>query len=249
MEERSWFTPIAYSAFGVLTAQSKANLDKIRSRGQYTPISDVPRPVADRPWRDQILLPADAIIWVAIDLLRQQGVTRNALKASLRDIQLYAISALNALDDDKEAMLALTHDGRRYAVACAFSGADAVKLTIERFADLGVSDISKLRSFCVSLRAAYEIVSLRARANSIPFPRRVWPTPDELSAGASLPTQAVAPRRSTVIKAWLAACAGRTECVEAATSQPSHRGVRIHAPRTGPDLQKGAEPNGMSGAQ
>jgi hypothetical protein len=206
MEESFWFTPIAYSAFGVLTAQSKANLDKIRSRGQYTPITDIPRPIADRPWRNQIFLPADAIIWVAIDLLRQQGVTRNALKASLRDIQL---CAFNALDDDKEAMLALTHDGRRYAVACACSGADAIKLTIERFADLGVSDISKLRSFCVSLRAAYEIVSLRARANSIPFPRRVWPTPGELGAGASLPTQGVAPRRSSIIKAWLAGCAGR----------------------------------------
>ncbi|MEH2528639.1 MULTISPECIES: hypothetical protein [unclassified Bradyrhizobium] len=233
MEERFWFTPIAYSAFGVLTAQSKTNVDKIRSRGQYTPITDVPRPVADRPWRDHIFLPADAIIWVAIDLLRQQGITRNALKASLRDIQLYAISAFNALDDDKEAMLALTHDGRRYAVACACSGADAVKLTIERFADLGVSDISKLRSFCVSLRAAYEIVSLRARANSIPFPRRVWPTPGELGAGASLPTQGVAPRRSSIIKAWLAGCAGRTEGVRSATSQPSHKGFVSMPPGPG----------------
>jgi hypothetical protein len=199
--QRNWFSPLSYREFGILTAESEANLNKVRVRRQYKPLLDPPQQIADGLWRDQIFLPADAPVWVALDKLRQQGLTWNGLKAVQPDIQLLCVSCFDALDDGRSVWLGLVHDGWRFMVASGSTAGEALRVGVEHFGKLGVTDVSKLRFYSCSLREVIELVQLRARTAKIAFPARLWPMLCELDQAAEL----LAQRRSPIAEVWLAA--------------------------------------------
>jgi hypothetical protein len=122
----------------------------------------------------------------------------------MENIQLEVISRLNDLDDGKAVQLAFAHDGKHYAVFGAPTTFDAIKDVTKHFVDRGVTDPAKLAFFCVPLREAYVTARDRAKKHKINYPERIWPTPEELDAGANLLIAAIGPRTSPIIDKWRA---------------------------------------------
>jgi hypothetical protein len=198
-------TPIPAHQFDQLIDRSASMRKVMKNRGQLQPLI-VPSPEqrADGLWREQVLLAADAVIIIAIDLLVEAGAGRAAIDHAMQNIQLEVISRLNDLDDGKAVQLAFAHDGKHYAVLSAPTTFDAIKAVTKYFVDRGVTDPAKLAFFCVPLRDAYVTARDRAKKHKIKYPERIWPTPDELKAGSNLLEAAIGPRTSPIIDRWRA---------------------------------------------
>jgi hypothetical protein len=198
-------TPIPAHHFDKLIDRSASMRKVMKNRGQLQPLI-VPSPEqrADGLWREQVLLAADAVIIIAIDLLVEAGAGRAAIDHAMQNIQLEVISRLNDLDDGKAVQLAFAHDGKHYAVLSAPTTFDAIKEVTKYFVDRGVTDPAKLAFFCVPLRDAYVTARDRAKKHKIKYPERIWPTPDELKAGSNLLEAAIGPRTSPIIDRWRA---------------------------------------------
>lgn len=196
-------TPLPAHTFDKLIGKTEHNRKAMKRRGQLQPLI-VPSPEqrADGFWRDQILLPADAVIVSALDLLVEAGAARSAVDLVMHNLQLEIISRLNDLDDGKPVQLCFAHDGARWAVLSADTVIDAMQAVAQHFKNGSGAEPPKVSFYCIRLHEALATVRARAAQHDIDFPDRVWPTPEELDAGADLLAAAIAPRTSPVIEQW-----------------------------------------------
>ncbi|MGY4297135.1 hypothetical protein ACVWXN_005230 [Bradyrhizobium sp. i1.4.4] len=205
-------TPIAPHDFDKLIGKSEHNRRQMKQRGQIAPIiTATPEQRVDGLWREQIFIAADALILVVIDMLIAAGAKRAAIDLVMRDLQLEIVSQLNDLDDGKAIFLAFAHDGRRWLISSAPAVNVAMKATADHFlaiddnlAAFGVTEAPKVAFYCIALHEALATVRARAAEHDIDLPDRIWPTPEELDAGANLLVAAIAPRVSPVIEKWQA---------------------------------------------
>lgn len=195
--------PLPAHTFDKLIGKTEHNRKAMKRRGQLQPlIIASPQQRADGLWRDQILLPADAVIVSALDLLVEAGAARAAVDHAMRDLQLEIISRLNDLDDGKPVQPAFAHDGARWAALSADTVIDAMQAVAEHFKNGITAEPPKVSFYCIRLHEALATVRARAEQHDIDFPDRIWPTPEELDAGADLLAAAIAPRISPVIEQW-----------------------------------------------
>ncbi|MBR1000104.1 MULTISPECIES: hypothetical protein [Bradyrhizobium] len=206
-------TPIAPTLFDKLIAKSEHNRRQMKQRGQLQPlIVATPEQRADGLWREQILLVADAVIMVLIDMLIEAGAKRAQLDdAVMHALQLEMISRFHDIDEGKSVVLAFAHDGRRWLISSAATVNDVMQATAEHFiatdetlAKFGVTVTPRVSFYCAPLHEALATVRTRAAEHDIQLPERIWPTPDELDAGAGLLAAAIAPRTSPIIEKWQA---------------------------------------------
>lgn len=198
-------TPLPPHQFDLLIGRTKANRKQLKQRGHLQPLI-VPSPdqKADGLWRDQVLLAADAVIMVALDLMVAAGAPRAVLDQVIRDLQLEIVSRFNALDDGAHIFLAFAHDGARWVVVSAGAPAETMKEVANHFATGHGTEPPKVSFYCVRLHEALATVRTRAAEHDIELPARLWPTPEELDAGADLLAAAIAPRTSPIIEQWQA---------------------------------------------
>jgi hypothetical protein len=196
-------TPVPPADFDKLIGRTIHTRKIMKNRGQLKPlIVPSPKQKADGLWREQIFIPADAVIILGIDLLVEAGAARSAVDFAMTDIQIAIIGALNSLDDGHAIELAFAHDGKHFAVVTAATVPEAMHEVVKHFLALGVTDPGKLAVFCVPLRKAYETVRAHGKKHKIELPTRMWLTPKELDAGATVLAAAIAPRTSPVINEW-----------------------------------------------
>lgn len=199
-----WSTPIVPTQYDVLIAKPRDTRRQMKLKGeQRSIVQPQPKQVGDGKWRDQGYVVADAVIFNAVECLIEQGLSRKAATAALDNIQIACAGKMSALDEGLNASLVLAHNGRDYFVATGHTTAEAMNGALNYFSKRGSADPTKLAFHAVSLRAAYDLVRDRARAAGIALPDRFWPTLSELDLGASAIAEAIAPRRSPVIEAWL----------------------------------------------
>ncbi|WP_445222306.1 hypothetical protein ACKWRH_21900 [Bradyrhizobium sp. Pa8] len=206
----SALTAIAPHEFDKLIGKSAFNRRQLKARGQLAPlIVATPEHRADGLWRDQIFIVADAVILTAIDMLIAAGAKRTAIDHVMHDLQVEIVSQFHDLDDAKAIYLAFAHDGRRWLISSAPAVNVAMKATAEHFlaiddnlAALGITEAPRVAFYCVPLHEALGTVRVRAAEHDIELPERIWPTPEELDAGADLLAAAIAPRVSPIIEKW-----------------------------------------------
>ncbi|MCA1453979.1 hypothetical protein I6F35_12230 [Bradyrhizobium sp. BRP22] len=198
-------TPLPAHVFDKLIGRTEYVRKAMKKRGHLQPLI-VPSSdqKGDGLWRDQILLAADAVILAALDMLVETGAARGVVDRVMRDIQLEIISRFNALDDGEQVHLALAHDSRRWVVLTAATVAEAINVVADHFATGSGTEPPKVAFYCVPLHQAYATVRRRAEQHQVEFPARIWPTPEELDAGADLLAAVIAPRTSPVIEQWQA---------------------------------------------
>ncbi|UPK12837.1 hypothetical protein IVA93_06415 [Bradyrhizobium sp. 155] len=196
-------TPIPPHQFDVLIGKTEHNRKAMKKRGQLQPLI-VPSPEqrADGLWRDQIFIAADAVIVSALDLLVDAGAARAAVDHAMRDLEFEIISRLNDLDDGKPVQLCFAHDGKHWVVLSAGTVIDAMQAVAQHFKNGAGAEPPKVSFYCIRLHDALATVRARAAQHEIDFPDRIWPTPEELDAGAGLLAAAIAPRISPVIEKW-----------------------------------------------
>ncbi|MHC2292964.1 hypothetical protein [Bradyrhizobium barranii] len=205
-------TPIAPYDFDKLISKSEYNRRQLKQRGQFAPlITATPEQRADGLWRDQIFIAADALIMVVIDMLISAGAKRAAIGHVMHDLQLEVISHLNDLDGGKAVHIVFAQDGERWLILSAPNVLAAMAETAAHFkancpdlAKFGIAEAPRIAFFCVGLHDALTTLRARAAEHDIEIPARIWPTLEELDAGADLLAAAIAPRRSLVIEKWQA---------------------------------------------
>lgn len=198
-------SPITAHQFDLLTGKSGHMRNKMKQRGHLRPlIVASPQQRADGLWREQIFIAADAVIMVALDMLVAAGAPRAVLDQVIRDLQLEIVSRFNALDDGARIFLAFAHDGARWVVVSAGTPAETMKEVANHFAAGHGTEPPKVSFYCVRLHEALATVRARAAEHDIALPERIWPTPEELDAGADLLAAAIAPRTSPIIEQWQA---------------------------------------------
>jgi len=198
-------TPLPPDQFDLLIGRTKTNRKVMKQRGQLQPlIVASPQQRADGLWREQIFIAADAVILTAIDMLVEAGAPRAAIDQVMSEIQLEIVSRLNALDNGAHIFLAFAHDGARWVVVSAATGVETMKEVAAHFATGAGTEPPKIFFYCVPLHEAVATVRARAAEHDIELPERIWPTPEELDAGADLLAAAIAPRTSPVIQQWQA---------------------------------------------
>jgi len=198
-------TPLPPDQFDLLIGRTKTNRKVMKQRGQLQPlIVASPQQRADGLWREQIFIAADAVILTAIDMLVEAGAPRAAIDQVMSEIQLEIVSRLNALDNGAHIFLAFAHDGARWVVVSAATGVETMKEVAAHFATGAGTEPPKIFFYCVPLHEAVATVRARAAEHDIELPGRIWPTPEELDAGADLLAAAIAPRTSPVIQQWQA---------------------------------------------
>ena len=205
-------TPVQPHEFDRLIDRTPYNRQVMKRRGQLAPlIVPSPQQRADGAWREHILLAADAVIMVAIDLLVEAGATRAAITHAMSDLQIEIISRLTDIDDGKQVHIAFAHTARGWDVIATEHVRDAITAVAEHFSEEG-EDI-KVAFFAAPLHQAAAIVRQRAEQHDIELPDRFWLTPEELDAGADLLSAAIAPRTSPVIEQWQALRQRETQTV------------------------------------
>jgi len=198
-------TPLPPDQLDLLIGRTKTNRKVMKQRGQLQPlIVASPQQRADGLWREQIFIAADAVILTAIDMLVEAGAPRAAIDQVMSEIQLEIVSRLNALDNGAHIFLAFAHDGARWVVVSAATGVETMKEVAAHFATGAGTEPPKIFFYCVPLHEAVATVRARAAEHDIELPERIWPTPEELDAGADLLAAAIAPRTSPVIQQWQA---------------------------------------------
>jgi len=198
-------TPLPPDQFDLLIGRTKTNRKVMKQRGQLQPlIVASPQQRADGLWREQIFIAADAVILTAIDMLVEAGAPRAAIDQVMSEIQLEIVSRLNALDNGAHIFLAFAHDGARWVVVSAATGVETMTEVAAHFAAGAGTEPPKIFFYCVPLHEAVATVRARAAEHDIELPERIWPTPEELDAGADLLAAAIAPRTSPVIQQWQA---------------------------------------------
>jgi hypothetical protein len=173
----------------------------MKSRGQLAPlITPTPQQRADGLWREQVLLAADAVIAVAIDLLVEAGAARAAITHAMSDLQIEIIGRLNDIDDGKAVHLGFAHTTRGWAVLS--HARDAIAAVADHFRE--EDEDVKVAIFIAPLHQAAATVRQRAAEHDIELPERFWLSAEELDAGADLLAAAIAPRTSPIIERWRA---------------------------------------------
>lgn len=203
--------PLSPVEFDALVGLSATNRRVMQHRGQIHPlIVPTKKMVADGLWPTPCYLPADALIFVAIEKFVKAGATRAAIEYAAADIQTSVIDALDRLHAGENVELAFAHDGKRFAVVTGATVREAVHLVVDHFLGLGVADPSQLACQSINLTEALTEIRQRAHAADIAFPVRLWPTLDELDAMAET-ARRFSPKAAPAVLRWRAARASEAE--------------------------------------